>query len=160
MLGMIKLALALLLFVSFPLSSVAKVFSTTDFTVTLPDSYRGYVKQIDKLTKKSTLVAFDNQFGQSSSLAIEAGKQWDIDQHIEDESKRIVRQKGSMTERERSHHCQIYYASSSQGSSSEHVLLVKTAGLNFIIKLITDDGIEKGKTSVFKLAKQIYPALP
>ncbi|MGH1439539.1 MAG: hypothetical protein ACRBBR_05460 [Cellvibrionaceae bacterium] len=155
---MIKLALALLLFVSFSLPSVAKDFSTTDFKVTLPESYRGYVKQIHKPTKKSTLVAFDNQFGQSSSLAIEAGKHWDIDQLIKNESKRIVRQKGSVKERECPNRCQIYYASSSQGSSSEHVLLVKTAELNFIIKLITDDGIEKGKASVFKLAKQIYPA--
>jgi len=160
MLNMIKIALALLLFVSFTLPSVAKDFSTEDFNVTLPDSYRGYVKQSHKPTRKSTLVAFDNQFGQSSSVAIEAGKQWDIDQLIKNESKRIVKQEGLVTEKECSNSCQIYYATSSKGSSSEHVLLVKTAELNFIIKLITDDGIEKGKASAFRLAKQIYPTLP
>jgi len=157
-----KSTFVLLLFITLSLSLAAKNFSTPDFEVTLPDSYRGYVKQTDikqdNITvKQSSFVAFDNQFGQSSSLIIEAGQQSNIDQLIEDESKRILQQNGSAIDKDCSNECQAYYLASARGSSSEHVLLVKTSSLNFMIKLITDDGKEEGESLVFDLANQIYP---
>jgi hypothetical protein len=149
------LLVSILLILTFP--AIGKEVDTSHFTITLPESYRVQISQSTKPIQKTTLLAFDNTFGRSSSLVVDASEKLDVDEELIKESKKIEAQKGSIAEQNCSNECDAYYGYAGKESSSEHVLMVKTNQLNFLIKFITDEGIEKGKAFVFNLAKQINP---
>ena len=153
-----RLLASTLLMLTFP--SAGKEVDTSHFTITLPESYRVQISQSTKPIKKTSLLAFDNTFGRSSSLIVDASENFDVDAELKIETKKIEAQKGSITEQPCSNECDAHYGYAGKESSSEHVLLVRTNQLNFLIKFITDEGVDKGKDFVFNLANQIYSLDP
>lgn len=135
-----------------------KTVTTPYYTISLPSSYRRSIKAPDTENTKSVLIAFDNRFMKTASIAIEAspGEDIDIGARLKALEEKVERHNGSVDTLTCTNTCRAFYAVIDNQRKSEHFVLLETDSLRVDIQYLAEVDIDSAKAFILSIANQIH----